>query len=66
MNLEDPIFQNRDFRLAMQYLFDFDRLNRNIWYNEYYRINSFFEGTEFANPDVQSYPLRSDQGARIC
>ncbi len=55
MNLEDPIFQNRDFRMGIQYLIDFDRLNKNIWYNEYYRIKSFFEGTEYANADVRSY-----------
>jgi microcin C transport system substrate-binding protein len=55
MNLEDPIFQNRDFRIGIQYLIDFDRLNKNIWYNENYRIKSFFEGTEYANPDVQPY-----------
>jgi microcin C transport system substrate-binding protein len=55
MNLEDPIFQNRDFRIGIQYLIDFDRLNKNIWYNENYRIKSFFEGTEYANPDVRPY-----------
>jgi microcin C transport system substrate-binding protein len=57
MNLEAPIFQNRDFRLAMQHLFNFDRLNKNLWYSDYFRINSFFEGTEFANPAVKSYPF---------
>ena len=41
--------------MGIQYLIDFDRLNKNIWYNEYYRIKSFFEGTEYANADVRSY-----------
>lgn len=57
MNLEAPIFQNRDFRLAMQYLFNFDRLNENLMFNEYFRQNSFFEGTEYANPNVRPYPF---------
>ena len=61
MNLEDPIFQNRDFRLAMQYLFNFDRLNQDLMYKDYYRINSFFQGTEFANPKVHSYPFDPEQ-----
>ena len=65
MNLEAPIFQNKDFRIAMQHLFDFNRLNRNLWYNDYFRIKSFFEGTEFANPNCQSLSVRSGQGARI-
>ena len=57
MNTEAPIFQNKDFRTAMHYLLDFERLNRNLWYSEYYRINSFFEGTEFANPEVKARPF---------
>ena len=55
MNLEAPIFQNKDFRTAMQYLFNFERLNRNLMYNEYFRQVSFFEGTEYANPDLEPY-----------
>jgi microcin C transport system substrate-binding protein len=57
MNLEAPIFQNKDFRTAMQYLVNFDRLNRNLWYSEYYRVNSTFEGTIFANPEVKARPF---------
>jgi microcin C transport system substrate-binding protein len=57
MNLEAPIFESRDFRLAMQYLFNFDRLNRNLMFNEYFRKSSFFDGTEYANPNVKPYPF---------
>jgi len=57
MNLEAPIFQNRDFRLAMQHLFNFERLNRHLMFDEYFRQVSFFEGTEYANPDIQPYPF---------
>ena len=57
MNLEAPIFENKDFRKAMQYLFNFERLNRNLMYDEYFRQVSFFEGTEYASPNVQSYPF---------
>jgi microcin C transport system substrate-binding protein len=57
MNLEAPIFQNKDFRKAMQYLFNFDRLNQNLMYNEYFRQVSFFEGTEYADPKLKSYPF---------
>jgi len=57
MNLEAPIFRNRDFRIAMQYLFNFERLNRNLMFEEYFRQISFFEGTEYANPNLQPYPF---------
>ena len=55
MNLEAPIFQNKDFRKAMQHLFNFDRLNDNLMFGEYFRQVSFFQGTEYANPDIEPY-----------
>lgn len=61
MNIEAPIFQNKDFRLAVQHLFNFDRLNRNLMYNEYFRKVSFFDGTEFANPDLKPYEFSSEK-----
>jgi len=60
MNLEAPIFQNKEFRKALQYLVNFDRLNRNLMYNEYFRKTSFFEGTEFANPNLKAYQFSSE------
>lgn len=55
MNLEAPIFQNRDFRMAMQHLFNFERLNRHLMFDEYFRQLSFFEGTEYANPNLEPF-----------
>ena len=55
MNLEAPIFENKDFRKAVQYLFNFERLNRNLMFDEYFRQISFFEGTEYANPNLEPY-----------
>jgi len=55
LNLQAPIFQNRDFRIAMEYLFNFERLNRNVMYDAYYRQRSFFSGTPFANPALAPY-----------
>ena len=61
MNLEAPIFGNKDFRLALQHLLNFERLNRNLMYNEYFRIKSFFEGTEYANPNLETYEFSSEK-----
>ncbi|HPB32459.1 MAG TPA: extracellular solute-binding protein, partial [Candidatus Sumerlaeota bacterium] len=55
MNLEAPIFRNKDFRKAMQYLFPFESINQNLMYNSYYRKISTFDGTEFANPEIKPY-----------
>ena len=57
MNLQAPIFQNQEFRKAMQYLVNFDRLNQNLMYGEAVRMNSFFNGTEFASPRVKTAPF---------
>jgi len=55
MNLEAPIFKNKDFRIAMQYLFNFERVNNNLMFGEHFRQNSFFEGTPFALPTPWPY-----------
>ncbi|HEU5478953.1 MAG TPA: ABC transporter substrate-binding protein, partial [Candidatus Tumulicola sp.] len=55
MNLEAPIFDNRHFRKAMQYLFNFGRINRNLMFDEYFRLVSFFEGTPFADRKLKPY-----------
>ncbi|MBN1902995.1 ABC transporter substrate-binding protein [Candidatus Sumerlaeota bacterium] len=54
-NLEAPIFQNKDFRKAMQYLFPFETINSKLMYDSYYRQVSFFQGTEYQNPNLKPY-----------
>jgi microcin C transport system substrate-binding protein len=55
MNLKQPIFQNKDFRKAIQYGFNFERLNREIMFDAYFRKVSAFDGTEYANPNLKGY-----------
>lgn len=57
MNLERPLFQSKDFRKALQYMFDFNEINNNLMHGAYYRAVSCFEGTEFANRDLLPYPF---------
>ncbi len=64
MNLQAPVFGSREFRQAMQHLFNFERLNRNLMYDEYYRQVSFFEGTQYTNPAVRPYAFDPAQ-ARV-
>lgn len=51
MNLRDPKFENPLVRQAINYAFDFEELNRTMFYEQYQRIDSFFYGTELAAPD---------------
>lgn len=57
MNLGVPLFQNKDFRKALQYLFNFEQLNHEMMNDAYYRMASAFEGTEYASPEVKPYPF---------
>src|SRR5690606_30564129 len=51
MNLREPKFENPLVRQAINYAFDFEELNRTMFYEQYSRIDSFFYGTELAAPD---------------
>jgi microcin C transport system substrate-binding protein len=42
-------FQNRLLRRALNFAFDFEEMNKQIFYGQYKRISSFFEGTELAS-----------------
>lgn len=55
MNLEKPIFQNKDFRKAVQHLFNFKEINEKLMSNAYYQQVSAFTGTEYENRDLVPY-----------
>lgn len=43
-NLRRPMFQNPKLREAMNYVYDFEELNRTLFYGQYARIDSYFFG----------------------
>ena len=48
LNIRREKFQDPRVRLAFNYAFDFEEMNKQIFYGQYKRIASFFEGTELA------------------
>jgi microcin C transport system substrate-binding protein len=49
VNLRRDRFKDSRVRLALNYAFDFETMNRTIFYGQYQRDNSFFAGTELAS-----------------
>lgn len=64
LNMMDPVMANKDFRKALQYLFNFEELNEKLMYNAYFRKVSAFEGTEYANPDLKPYGYQPKEGVK--
>lgn len=52
LNIRREKFQDARVRQALNYLFDFEHLNRSIFYGQYERCNSFYAGTELASSGV--------------
>lgn len=48
-NLRREKFQDRRVRQALNYAFDFEDLNRNLAFNTFERVDSYFWGTELAS-----------------
>lgn len=48
-NMRREKFRDQRVREALNYAFDFEDLNRNLAYNAYQRVDSYFWGTELAS-----------------
>ena len=51
-NTRKEIFENRNVRKAIAYAFDFEWLNKNIFFNQYKRTQSFFQNMELASSGI--------------
>ena len=49
LNTRRPQFQDRKVRQALTYAFDFESMNRTLFYGLYTRTDSYFEGGELAS-----------------
>ncbi|CAN5335684.1 extracellular solute-binding protein [soil metagenome] len=61
LNLQAPIFQNKEFRKALQYIFHFDLLNQQMMFGAYYRSVSAFEGTPYENKNLKPYGFNPEK-----
>ncbi|PPR79950.1 MAG: Oligopeptide-binding protein AppA [Alphaproteobacteria bacterium MarineAlpha2_Bin1] len=51
-NTRKSFFKNREVRKAISLVFDFEWLNKNIFYNQYRRTTSFFQNTDLASSGI--------------
>ena len=49
LNLRREQFKDARLRRAFNYAFDFEEMNKQLFYNQYKRINSYFDGTDLAS-----------------
>jgi len=62
INNEKPLFQHRRVRQALTLAFDFDWMNKALFYGAYKRVNSYFQNTDYAAqgvPDAAQQALLS-------
>ena len=61
MNLRRPIFQDPRVRQALGYALDFEWLNRQLFFDQYSRINSYFTNSDLsANFDGPRKPTEAE------
>ena len=51
-NIRRDPFKDKRVRRAFNYAFDFEEMNKQLFFGQYSRINSYFEGTELAGTGV--------------
>ncbi|WP_201864503.1 extracellular solute-binding protein [Microvirga soli] len=49
-NTRKPLFSDVRVREALSYMFDFDWVNRNLFFGQLTRSNSYFSGSDLASP----------------
>jgi microcin C transport system substrate-binding protein len=48
-NIRRPKFSDSRLRRAFNFAFDFDEMNKQLFFGQYHRITSYFDGTELAS-----------------
>jgi len=65
LNLRRPVFQDRRVRLAFNLAFDFEWANKNVFFDQYKRISSYFGNTELSSTGLpQGRELEILEGIR--
>lgn len=53
-NIRNPLFKDRETRKALNLAFDFEWVNKKLFYNQYTRLDSFFANSELKSSGLPS------------
>lgn len=58
LNLRKTKFQDKNFRMALNYAFNFEWIQKHIFYGSYKRTESYFDNSEFSFNDKNPKPFK--------
>ena len=64
-NMRKWPFDDKRLRYAFSYLYDREKFNREILYNEYTPINSLYSGSEYENPNNLKYEFNPKKAVEL-
>ena len=64
-NMRQWPFDDKRFRYAFCYLYDREKMNREMYYNEYGMMNSLYSGTVYENPNNNSFSYNPQKAIEL-
>lgn len=64
-NMRNWPFDEQKIRYAFSYLYDREKMNREMYYNEYGMMNSLYSGTVYENPNNNSFPYDPEKAMEL-
>lgn len=64
-NMRKWPFNDKRLRYAFSYLYDREKFNKEILYNEYTAINSLYSGSEYENPNNPKYDYNPEKAVEL-
>ena len=58
-------FDDKRVRYAFCYLYDREKMNREMYYNEYSMMNSLYSGTVYENPNNNSFKYNPQEAIKL-
>ena len=64
-NMREWPFNDKRIRYAFCYLYDREKMNREMYYNEYGMMNSLYSGTVYENPNNNKFKYNPEKAVQL-